>query len=143
MATMTSRKLRLAGACSEQIALFKALGGDKKKITAKLCAAHASQFDWNWAARYLLSPEKHAEYERIITQAWAEYRCIIAPAWAEYRRIYALALAEYERTTAPAWAEYERTTAPARAEYERIRDTAWAEYQRTTAVTFWKLYSAQ
>jgi cell division septum initiation protein DivIVA len=100
MATITSRKLRLAGACSEQIALFKALGGDKKKITAKLCAAHASQFDWNWAAQQLLSPEKHAEYERIKAQALAEYR-----------RIEARALAKYGRIEAPAWAEYRRVEA--------------------------------
>ena len=75
---ITARILKLKGACIGQVALFKSLWPDGVQITEALCIAHASEFDWGWAANNLLS----------------------APAWAEYERVRAPALAEYERVTA-------------------------------------------
>ena len=132
MTKLTSRKLKLLGACSSQIALFKELGRDTKEITLALCVKHASQFDWNWAAKHLLSPPALAEYERVK-----------APALAEYKRVEAPALAKYERVEAPALAEYKRVEAPALAEYERVKAPALAEYERMQARTFWMLYQKE
>ena len=109
MPKLTSRKLELLRACSSQVALFKELGGDTKEITTALCIKYADQFDWNWAARHLLSPPAWAEYERVRAPAWAEYKRVEAPVWAEYKRVEAPALAEYKRVNAKTfWTLYQK-----------------------------------
>jgi len=140
---ITSRKLKLLGACRPQIALFKELGGDTKKITRALCLKHASQFNWTWAAQHLLSPPACAEYERVRAPAWVEYERVQAPAWAEYKRVQAPAWAEYERMQASAWAEYKRVEAPAWAEYKRVQAPALAEYERVEAITFFRMFNKE
>ena len=104
---MKSRILELQtlvnnGACAEQVRLFREKFGESVFVTEDLCVSVAREFDFNWAARHLLSPAALDEYERVT-----------APAWAEYERVKASARAEYERVTAPALAEYERATAAA------------------------------
>ena len=94
-----SRVLTLAtlidkGACSSQVDLFRSRFGESVEVTAELCASVAAVFDWDWAARNLLSPP-----------AWAEYERVRAPAWAEDERVTAPASAEYERVRATAWAQ--------------------------------------
>ena len=94
-----SRVLTLAtlidkGACSSQVDLFRSRFGESVEVTAELCASVAAVFDWDWAARNLLSPP-----------AWAEYERVRAPAWAEHERVTAPALAEYERVRAASWAQ--------------------------------------
>ena len=118
---LTSRLLKSKGACTEQVDLFRELGGDKVPITLALVEEHASKFDWNWAARHLLSEAYWAEYEHVQRSAWAEY----------------------ERVKGLAWAEYERVTGPALAEYEHVRRLAWAEYERACAKTFWQLWEKE
>ena len=112
--TLTIKDLRAADACEKQVKLFEQHFGDGGTVTLAKVRKVASLFDWNWAARYLLSPARRAEYERIV-----------APALAKYERVGVSATAEYERIVAPAWAEYERIVAPAWAEYERVRASAW------------------
>ena len=108
------------GACRDQVRLFRARFGESVDVTPELCASVAAEFDFSWAARYLLSPPALAEYQRAK-----------APARAEYQRATATAFAKYQRATAPAWAEYQRATA-----------TAFAEYQRATASAFANAYNA-
>jgi hypothetical protein len=93
---MKSRVLKLAtlvelGACKSQTDLFKEKFGESVRVTEKLCEKVAALFNFDWAARHLLT----------------------AQACAEYERVRALARAEYERVTAQARAEYERVRAPA------------------------------
>ena len=88
---ITSRLLKLKGACSEQVELFKSLGGDTKPLTLELCLEHADKFDWSWAAQYLLSPAAYAEYDRVRAAAYAEYDRVRAAARAEYDRVAAAA----------------------------------------------------
>ena len=107
MKPLTSKILKRAGACKEQVALFIELGGDEKTITAELCIEHADKFDWNWAANNLLKASASAEYERALAPALAKYERVTASAWAEYNRATASALAEYERVRASAfWAAH-------------------------------------
>ncbi len=133
---LTLQQLKAAGACREQVVLFRRYFGLGGAVTLKRCLDHASEFDWNWAANNLLSPTQRAEYERIEASALAEYRRIEAPALAEYERVQAPAWAEYWRIEALAWAEYARVRASALAEYQRIEAPALAEYKRAKAQAF-------
>jgi hypothetical protein len=117
--TLTLKTLIDKGACDAQVELFRAKFGESVRVTQRLCVSVVDAFDWNWAARHLLS-----------APALAEYRRVKAAAWAEYRRVKAAAPAEYGRVAAAAWAEYRRVTAAAPAEYGRV-----------TARTFAKLYN--
>ena len=120
---MKSKILKLAtlvelGACESQTGLFKEKFGESVQVTEELCEKVAALFDFDWAARHLLT----------------------APARAEYERVRALARAEYARRDAQACVEYECATAPACAEYERVRVLACAESERVMAQVFAKLY---
>ena len=109
-----ARDLQAAKACPEQVALFRAHFGDGGTVTLAKVRKVALLFNWDWAARFLLSPASWAEYERVIASARAEYERVTASAWAER-----------ERVIASAWAEYERVKAPALAEYGRVKASAW------------------
>lgn len=145
---ITTSLLRQHDACANQVKLFNTYWPDGCIITSELCVAHALEFDWDWAARHLLSASANAKYDRATASAQAEYDRATAPAWAEYNCATASAWTEYERMTAsddrvavPAWAEYKRVKASAWAEYERARAPAWAEYNRAKAATFGGLAS--
>jgi hypothetical protein len=74
---MKSKILKLATlielhACTSQTDLFKERFGESVEITETLCEGVATLFDFDWAARNLLT----------------------APAWAEYQRVRALAFAK-------------------------------------------------
>ncbi len=138
MLKITSRLLRSKGACAEQVAVFKELGGDKKELTRALFLKHAGKFDLDWAANNLLSPTQKAEYERVARPAWAEYERVTGPAWAEYERVTGPALAKYTRVAGPALVEYERVAGPARVEYERVAGPALAKYARMQAIAVWQ-----
>ena len=97
-----ARDLQAAKACPEQVALFRAHFGDGGTVTLAKVRKVALLFNWNWAARFLLSPAALAEYERVTASAWAQYERVSVPA-----------LAEHDRVTVPAWAEYERVRASA------------------------------
>ena len=115
---ITLRTLKDKGACREQRERFATLFPKGVEVTETLCIEHAAEFNWDWAARSLLTGPALVEFERVKASAWAEY----------------------DRTTVSALAEYDRVVAPVWAEYVRARASAWAEYQRTRAATFAKLY---
>jgi hypothetical protein len=91
---ITADTLRAKGACQDQIDLFAQLFPDGVHVTVEAAVAVAGQFDWDWAARNLLSKKGMAAYEAAKAPAWAAYEAAEAPAWAAY-----------EAATAPAWAE--------------------------------------
>jgi hypothetical protein len=116
MKTISVAKLRKLGACSKQVDKFQSIfGNGPVKVTVELCVAHAQNFNWDWAAKNLLT-----------APAWAEYLRVTAPALTEFERAIVAAQAEYERATAPPWAEYEHATAPPWAKYRRAIAPAWA-----------------
>ena len=106
-----ARDLQAAKACPEQVALFRAHFGDGGTVTLAKVRKVAPLFNWDWAARFLLSPASWAEYERVKVLARAEYDSVTVPAWAQYERVMGSALAERERVTVPGWAQYERVRA--------------------------------
>jgi cell division septum initiation protein DivIVA len=125
--------LRAAGACQDQVDLFRKHFKGGGTVTLARARKVASLFDWDWAARHLLSSAGQADYERVKAPALADYQRVEVPALADYQRVKASAWADYERVKAPAWAEYQRVKASAWAEYQRATAPAWAEYQRAMA----------
>jgi len=114
MKTISAKRLEAAGACSDQVRLFRDTFGDKLvKINAENWAkAGEVGLDRFWLTRFLKGPAL-AEYERVAGAAWAECERACDAAWAEC-----------ERVRGAAWAECERVRGPARAEYERVRGAA-------------------
>jgi hypothetical protein len=99
---ITKRLLQSKGACEEETEKFALLFPKGVELTGALCLKHAADFNFDWAAEHLLSPEQLKEYRRIK-----------GPAWSEYRRIKGPARSEYLRIKGPAWSEYERSIAVA------------------------------
>ena len=93
----------LKGACAEQRTLFKQHFGKGGEVTLTKVLSVASDFNWNWAARHLLSAPALAEYGKAIAPARAEYGKVCATAWAEYGKVCATALAEYDKVCASTW----------------------------------------
>jgi len=149
---LTLKELKLAGACSTQLALFSEKFGTSVEVTEKLCLTVASEFRWKWASENLLSPIAHVEFDRVWHLAWAKYQRVSDSAWADYSRLCIPARAAYERVSIPASgkydqvrvsarSEYERIRTSARTEYERVRVSARAEYDRVCAVMFARLFN--
>lgn len=59
---LTLRALIDAGACEEQVDLFRAKFGDSVVVTEDLCRSVAGEFDWDWFARNLLSQPMRDQY---------------------------------------------------------------------------------
>ena len=116
---LTAQMLRDKKACGEQVELFVELFGESVSVTQKRCAAHANEFDWEWAAEKLLPK----------------------PAWAEFDKVRDAAWAEFDKVRDVAWAEYDKVCNAAWAEYYKVRDAALAKYHRVCAVTFARLYN--
>ena len=89
--TITLKQLRLKGACSEQVELFKATFGESSEVTMDNAVKYADKFDWTWAAEHLLP----------------------APAWKAYQEAMATADKAYEEATAPAGKAYREAKATA------------------------------
>ena len=90
---ITYAQLRRLGACKDQLSEFKTRFGSSVVVTEELCLSVANVFNWDWAARHLLSPAALAEYKRVRALAWAEYERVRASARAEYNRVEASAFA--------------------------------------------------
>ena len=102
-AIITLKQLTDVGACSEQVALFKATFGDSVNVTVARARKVSGLFDWDFARRFLDGEGK------------AAYDAATAPADAAYKA-----------STATAYAAYKAATAPAAAAYKAARATAWA-----------------
>ena len=77
---ITLRMLKAKGACIEQCERFAALFPKGVEVTEVLCIEHAADFNWDWAAKNLLTAPAWAEYVRATAPAWAEYERVRAPA---------------------------------------------------------------
>ena len=146
---MESRTLTLAtlvrkGACREQREKFAKLFGKSVEITEALCAEHANEFNWDWAARNLLSASASARaaYDAAVAPALAAYDAAMAPAWAAYDAARASAQAAYDAAMAPAWAAYDAAMAPAWAAYAAAMAPARAAYAAAMASAWARAYIA-
>jgi hypothetical protein len=103
MKTISAKRLDAAGACSDQVRLFRDTFGDKPvKINAENWAkAGEVGLDRFWLEGFLKGPAR-AEYKRVRDAAWAEYKRVRDAALAEYERVCGPALAEYKRVAGAA-----------------------------------------
>ena len=67
----TLKKLR---ACSAQLILFKKLFGNEVEVTEELCIKYASDFEWYWAAEYLLPAPLYKQYEEATAPYLKQYQ---------------------------------------------------------------------
>ena len=121
MKSISAKRLEAAGACEDQVRLFRDTFGDKPvKINAE-----------NWAkagevglARYWLS-------------------CFLkGPVLLEYNRVCGAAHAEYERVAGPAWEDYMRArdaVGPAQEDYMRAISPAWEDYKQARDVALFEV----
>ena len=81
------QQLKDAGACLDQVELFRATFGEQVKVTVDLALSYHDKFDWDFAARKFLTASARAEYDKVRVPAWAEYDKVRASAWAEYVKV--------------------------------------------------------
>jgi hypothetical protein len=133
--TLTLARLEALNACRPQLEEFKRRFGAGGEVTLEKCLAVAQVFDWDWAARYLLSPAaKRAydeapgrrAYDEAMAAAWRAYNEAMAPVW----RAYNEAMAAVWRARNEAQAAVERAYNEAMAPVWRARNEAQAAVER-------------
>ena len=80
-------------ACRGQVDLFAELFPEGVVITESICLAHATEFDWDWAAKKLLRPPARKACDEAMAPARKACVEAMAPAWKAYVEAYALAFA--------------------------------------------------
>ena len=80
-------------ACRGQVDLFAELFPEGVVITESSCLAHATEFDWDWAAKKLLRPPARKACDEAMAPARKACVEVMAPAWKAYVEAYALAFA--------------------------------------------------
>jgi hypothetical protein len=85
MTTITLKQLDDARepACVGQRAIFMHLFGASVQVSVKLAEKHAQDFDFDWAARNLLSRAGLEKYEKARLALWADYDKARAPLFAK------------------------------------------------------------
>lgn len=103
MKTISAKRLEAAGACPNQVQLFRDTFGDKAvRINAKNWEkAREVGLKRGWMVRFLQGPAL-AEYERVRDSARAEYYRICDEDWAQRKRVRDSAVVEYEQVCGPA-----------------------------------------
>jgi len=139
MKKITLDQLKRLKACKEQVSQFESLFGKSRGFRSEAAAVrvarkHAQVFDWDWAARQLISDSAYLEYKRVRITALEEYARVTAAALQEYARSQPSVLDYHEES--PAYAEYIRVQSPAYAEYIRAITPAENEYKRVEAEAF-------
>ena len=81
MKKITARKLESLGACPEQVAIFRRHFGAGVVPTLELVMRYAQVFDWDWAAKNLLSATADKAYQEATAPAYKAYRAARAQAF--------------------------------------------------------------
>ena len=106
-APITAARLESLGACSGQVALFRKHFGEKPApLTKRTVLRFASVFNWEWAARHLLTPAQRAAYNKAEAPAWEACNKAIAPAWEAYNKASASARGAHNKALASAQEAY-------------------------------------
>ena len=152
MTELTYVRLKKLRACKSALDRFQHFFGDSVDVTEALCLSYSQDRDFNfdWAAKNLLSALDRAKYRRARASAHVEYSRIENMALAKYERATASDLADYisavdavtypQRVKLSARVDYKRATALACAEYDRVMDAARADYERVKASAFGRLF---
>src|SRR5208282_250876 len=136
---LTYRKLKLAGACSQQLERFRELFPNGVDVTAAVCASVAKEFDWDWAARNLLTSQLWDDYEAKRAPLRDDYEAKRAPLWDDYRAKLAPLWGDYEAKRTPLWGDYKAKRTPLRDDYEAKRALLQDDYEAKRAPLFGSL----
>ena len=126
--TITLKQLRLLGACSGQVELFKARFGTYVEITEELILEHGKDFDLSWLALKLFTSEQYADFEAKCAPLDADYEAKLDALDAEYEAKYEALLGDYEAKRAPLDADYAAK-----------RAALWEGYKAKRALAFWHI----
>jgi hypothetical protein len=86
MKKLTLQTLREHDACKEEVKLFIEHFGEEVLVTEKLCASVSDEFNWDWAAEYLLSPVRRIEFDLASDIIVKEFSIAKSPFVEEYIR---------------------------------------------------------
>ena len=84
MKTITLQQLRDHNACASQVALFRKYFGTEVELTPEVVQKYASEFDIDWCAQNLLTPELYERYYEATAIAEKQYNEAIAIARKQY-----------------------------------------------------------
>ena len=82
--TVTLAQLKSLDACLGEAQRFAELFGDSVTVTRELCVNHAGDFDWQWAARNLLSNTQRDVYYAQRKRLWDAYYAQVKALWDAY-----------------------------------------------------------
>jgi hypothetical protein len=112
-------------------------------VTEKLCIQYVKEFDWNWAAKNLLSEPASKIYDETRTPALKAYIEAIASAWKVYDEDTVQASKAYVKARASAWKEYDEAREPASKVYVKTIASALKAYDEALASAFARAYINQ
>ena len=123
---LTADTLRKEGACANQVARFVEITGGEVEITETLCLKYASEFDWDWVARRLLTGTAWKVYDEARAPARKTLNKAVAPAWKAYTEARATTRKALDEARATAGEAFDEAIAPAQRVYHESRATAFA-----------------
>lgn len=152
MRTITLDQLLKAGACEEQVKLFKKHFKKSVVVTEELATSLADIFDFGWASRNLLTIDVLADYGEACAPAWTKCDKLCAAAYIAYNKTFRAAQIELTKVrnvaadgskelyTAAESRCYEAYQAALITE-EKIYMPARAERDKVCAVMFARMYN--
>jgi hypothetical protein len=156
--------LQAKGACAVQAHKFRDLFPGGVVLTEALCLAHASNFNFTWGARNLLSDTAREAYEKACAPDLEAYSKACDTAWEAYckapppggpplsaggphaQEAYCKACdtaqEAYSKACAPALEAYEKASAPAWEAYCKACGTAQEACSKACAIAFFAGWQA-
>jgi hypothetical protein len=132
--------LQAKNVCTEQADKFRALFPHGVVLTEALCIAHASDFNFTWAAANLLSTAAQEAYEKACAPARETYNKTLAVAKKACEKACAAAWEAYDKAPAPSWEACDKACTTAWETYDKACATAWKTYQLAQAAAFFAFW---
>jgi hypothetical protein len=143
MVKITAKLLTRKGVCESQLNKFIALFPDGVEPTRELCVAHANDFNFSWAAQYLLSPPARKAYSEAVWPTRKAYYDVVGPASDVYDIALALAYNVCNATCVPSYNVYEDAIAAARKVYYDAVCQAHKAYDEGIAAAFYEAWTGE
>lgn len=121
---ITLDRLRQAEACKSQRDLFRELFGESVTVTEAIVSRHARDFNWRWAARYLLPDSAWNEYQDVI----AGHQNALSQGGNEAWQTYMTACHDSSLSVADHRGALKK--------FEDARDAVWLRYEKNVALTW-------
>ena len=124
--------LKKHDACQPQIELFTKQFPDGAPLTVEAALSVSTVFDWNWAAKNLLTALNRDAYRAATKPALEAYDASLKAALEAYNASIKAALEAYNASLKADDDAHEAAMKPARDAYEAARDTAFDAYSAAT-----------